>query len=193
MARPRKFDETRVLDAAMDVFWRHGYEGTSTRDLTERTGVGPSSLYGAFGDKRALYLRALRTYYESATREQVALLERPGPARDRVRELMTHAIDMDLAGEGGRTGCFAINAAVEMAGSAPEVRAEVDRQFSTVEAALRETIARGQRAGEFTADGDPATLARQILSTYYGLRVLARVRSDRQALLDVVESALAAL
>ncbi|MFJ3585139.1 TetR/AcrR family transcriptional regulator [Streptomyces sp. NPDC090127] len=192
MARPRKFDETHALTAAMTTFWRQGYEATSTRDLADSTGMGQSSLYNAFGDKRELYLRALRRYYETHTAEQTALLDQPGPAKDRLRDLMVHAIDGDLS-DPEASGCFAINASVEKADSDDAVREEVLRHFSTVEEALAATIARGQRSGEIPADRDTGTLARQVLSTYYGLRVLARVQKDRNALLSVVESALSAL
>ncbi|WP_454198649.1 TetR/AcrR family transcriptional regulator [Nocardia sp. Marseille-Q1738] len=197
MARPRKFDETRAVNAAMEAFWRHGYEATSTRDLADCTGLGASSLYNTFGDKRQLYLRALRRYYETSTAEQTRVLRRPGPVKDRLRDLMVHAIDLDLPVPGatgnGTAGCFAINASIERAGADPEVENEVRRHFGTVEEALREAISRGQHCGEITKGHDAETLARQILSTYYGLRVLARIQQDRQALLSVVESTLAAL
>ncbi|MGW8729977.1 TetR/AcrR family transcriptional regulator [Streptomyces sp. NPDC055808] len=189
MARPRKFDETHALTSAMDAFWRHGYEATSTRDLADRTGLGQSSLYNTFGDKQQLYLRALRRYYDTTTAEQTALLRRPGPVKDRLRELIVGAVDADLA-DSGTPGCFAINASVEKASSDPAVKEEVRRHFTTVEDALCEAIARGQRAGEISAAHDARTLAGQVLSTYYGLRVLARVHSDRQALLNVVDGLL---
>ncbi|MFE4860260.1 TetR/AcrR family transcriptional regulator [Streptomyces sp. NPDC056670] len=189
MARPRKFDETHALTSAMDAFWRHGYEATSTRELADRTGLGQSSLYNTFGDKQQLYLRALRRYYDTTTAEQTALLRRPGPVKDWLRELIVGAVDADLA-DSGTPGCFAINASVEKASSDPAVKEEVRRHFSTVEDALCEAIARGQRAGEISAAHDARTLAGQVLSTYYGLRVLARVHSDRQALLNVVDGLL---
>jgi TetR/AcrR family transcriptional repressor of nem operon len=192
MARPRKFDETHVLTAAMETFWRRGYEATSTRDLSDSTGLGQSSLYNAFGDKRELYLRALRHYYETYTAEQTAFLDRPGPVKDRLRDLMVRALDADLS-DPDASGCFSINASVEKAHADDDVREEVRRHFTTVERALAEAIARGQRSGEISPERDAGTLARQVLSTYYGLRVLARIQKDRNALLSVVESAVSAL
>ncbi|GGR70174.1 MULTISPECIES: TetR/AcrR family transcriptional regulator [Streptomyces] len=192
MARPRKFDETHALTAAMETFWRRGYEATSTRNLSDSTGLGQSSLYNTFGDKRELYLRALRHYYETHTAEQTALLDRPGPVKERLRDLMVHAVDTDLA-DPEASGCFTINASVEKADSDDEVREEVRRHFTTVERALTETIARGQRSGEISPERSAGTLARQILSTYYGLRVLARIQKDRDALLGIVESTVSAL
>ncbi|MFI0977864.1 TetR/AcrR family transcriptional regulator [Streptomyces sp. NPDC021093] len=189
MARPRKFDETHALAAAMDTFWRQGYEETSTRDLAACTGLGQSSLYNAFGDKRQLYLRALRHYYDTTRVEQAALLQGPGPVKSRLREMIVRAIDADLA-DPETPGCFAINASVEKASSDPAVKEEVLRHFTAVEETLCEAITGGQRTGEITEAHDARTLAGQVLSGYYGLRVLARVRRDRQALLNVVDGML---
>ncbi|MFE2555662.1 TetR/AcrR family transcriptional regulator [Streptomyces sp. NPDC059352] len=216
MARPREFDEDRVVTAAMETFWRHGYEGTSTRDLCESTGLGPSSLYNAFGGKRPLYLRALDRYYETSTAEQVAFLRGPGPVRDRLRAMMVHAVDADLGTDGGtdpdtdlgtdggtdpdadpdggdRRGCFAINAAIEATAPDEDVREAVRRSFDRVESELYAILTAGRHSGEIRATGDLHALARRIQSTYYGLRVLGRIQRDRQALLDTVESTLADL
>ncbi|MGW7479657.1 TetR/AcrR family transcriptional regulator [Nonomuraea muscovyensis] len=194
MARPRQFDEDHVITAALDTFWRRGYEGTSTRDLCESTGLGPSSLYNTFGGKRQIYLRALERYYESATAEQLELLSGPGSAVDRLRALMTHAIDADVAAEGtGLRGCFAINAAIEAATPDPDVTKVVRRTFDRVEDAIHTVVAAGQAAGEIRTDSDPRTLSRQVQSAYYGLRVLGRVHGERNVLLATAHSTLESL
>ncbi|QES44442.1 TetR family transcriptional regulator [Streptomyces venezuelae] len=201
MARPREFDEDRVVTAAMETFWRHGYEATSTRDLCDSTGLGPSSLYNTFGGKRQLYLRALRRYHDTATEEQVAILRGDGSAKERLRAMMMHSVDADL-GEGGRAGatdaagtrgCFAINAAVEAAAYDPEVREAVRRSFDRVEDELCAVVEAGRAAGEIRATGDARVVARRVQSTYYGLRVLSRVQDDRDVLLATVDGALADL
>ncbi|WP_055566836.1 TetR/AcrR family transcriptional regulator [Streptomyces atriruber] len=192
MARPREFDEDRVVAAAMETFWRHGYEATSTRDLCDSTGLGPSSLYNTFGGKRQLYLRALRRYYDTATAEQVEILRGEGPAKERLRAMMIHAVDADLDATGAR-GCFAINAAVELAGLDPEVREAVRRSFDRVEDELCAVVEAGRGAGEIRSTGDARVVARRVQSTYYGLRVLGRVQDDREVLLATVDGALADL
>ncbi|MFI7319952.1 TetR/AcrR family transcriptional regulator [Streptomyces venezuelae] len=198
MARPREFDEDRVVTAAMKTFWRHGYEATSTRDLCDSTGLGPSSLYNTFGGKRQLYLRALRRYHDTATEEQVAILRGDGSAKERLRAMMTHAVDADLGDAdakdaAGTRGCFAINAAVEAAGYDPEVREAVRRSFDRVEDELCAVVEAGRAAGEIRATGDARVVARRVQSTYYGLRVLSRVQDDRDILLATVDGALADL
>ncbi|NIH80339.1 TetR/AcrR family transcriptional regulator [Amycolatopsis viridis] len=192
MGRPRKFDETSALTAVMNTFWQRGYEATTTRDLAESTGMGLSSLSNAFGDKRQLYLRALRRYYETNTAVQVELLGRPGPVKDRLRNLMTQAIDLDLA-DPPSLGCLVINASIEMANTDAEVAQEVRRHFTTVERAVHAVVADGQRTGEITRDRTAMALTHHVLTSYYGLRVLARVQPDRAALLDVVDTMLAKL
>lgn len=193
MARPRQFDEDRVITAAMETFWRHGYEGTSTRDLCDSTGLGPSSLYNTFGGKRELYLRALERYYETVTAEQVARLNEPGSAKERLRAMMLHSLDSDLDDAEGRRGCFAMNAAVEVAALDPDVKSAVRRCFDRVEDELCAVVGTGQAAGEIASGRDARTLARLVQSTYYGLRVLSRVQDDRKALLATVDSTLAHL
>ncbi|ATL31243.1 TetR/AcrR family transcriptional regulator [Streptomyces formicae] len=194
MARPREFNEDRVVSAAMETFWRHGYEGTSTRDLCDSTGLGPSSLYNTFGGKRQLYLRALQHYYDTSTAEQVAVLRAPGPAKERLRAMMLLAVEGEPEHEvRDERGCFAINAAIEVAGTDPEVRAAVRRTFDRVENELCEVVEAGRRAGEIRSTGDARTVARRVQSTYYGLRVLSRVQDDRDVLLATVDGALADL
>jgi TetR/AcrR family transcriptional regulator, transcriptional repressor for nem operon len=192
MGRPREFDDTEAVHAAMETFWTHGYEATSTADLCASTGLGRGSLYNAFGDKHRLYLAGLRHYTETAFAEQLATLRQPKPARERLRELMVWVVDTDLD-DPGRRGCLAINAAVDAAGRDEAVAATTKRHFDRLEGALRETIEEGQRAGEFRTDRDALRLARTVQSAYYGLRVLTRVSTDRAALLDVVEGTLASL
>jgi TetR/AcrR family transcriptional regulator, transcriptional repressor for nem operon len=82
MARPRAFDENTVLDAAMDCFWRDGYEATSIRELAAEMGINAPSLYNAFGDKRSLFREVLRRYVECSTRARIAL-SRPACRRNR--------------------------------------------------------------------------------------------------------------
>jgi len=88
MARPREFDEASALDAAMDCFWRDGYEATSVRDLAARMGITGASLYNAFGDKRSLFREVLQRYAERSTRERIARLESTLPPKQAIRAFL---------------------------------------------------------------------------------------------------------
>ncbi|ASU82086.1 TetR/AcrR family transcriptional regulator [Nocardiopsis gilva YIM 90087] len=192
MGRPREFDDTAAVAAAMEVFWSKGYEATSTGDLCEGTGLGRGSLYNAFGNKQRLYEEALRRYTQDGFQAQLELLDGPGTAKDRLRRLMTQVIDIDMD-DPQRRGCMAINAAVEPAGRDDAVARLADRSFKRLEDAIHDVIVVGQRLGEISADRDPRQAARCVLSAYYGLRVLGKVSQDRSALDDIVEGTLATL
>jgi len=192
MARPRKFDDTAAVDAAMETFWTKGYEATTTAELCESTGLGRGSLYNAFGSKHALYEAALRRYAETGYANTLEILRGSGTPSERLRALLLWVIDTDTA-DPVRRGCLAINASVEAAGRTDPVAETTRRHFERLEQAMREVIEEGQRVGEFAADRDPTRAARTLQSTYYGLRVLGAVAQDRAALLDVAEGALAAL
>jgi TetR/AcrR family transcriptional regulator, transcriptional repressor for nem operon len=192
MGRPRQFSDTAAVDAAMDVFWSKGYEATSTQDLCESTGLGRGSLYNAFGSKHQLYEEVVRRYSEIGSAPQLELLERPGPAKDRLRALMISVIDTDM-NDPERRGCLAINAAVDAGGRNEAVAETTRRLFLRLEQALCHVMAVGQSTGELSTDRTPLQAARFFQSAYYGLRVLGKVTDDRAALLDVVEGTLSAL
>jgi AcrR family transcriptional regulator len=190
--RPREFKNTEVIDAAMDVFWKNGFEASSAQKLCEQTGLGRGSLYNAFGSKHALFEASLKRYQEIGIQEQIKILEQPGPIKGRLRILMEWAIEFDLK-EPERRGCFTINSAVELGGKDPGVAALVDHHIKNLEQALCHVMALGQRSGEIKSKRPALELARLFLSSYYGLRVLNKVVQDRNLLLDVVEGTLAAL
>src|SRR6266478_3318485 len=98
MARPREFDETTVLEAAMNCFWAQGFEQTSVRDLAERMGITGASLYNAFGDKRSLYRRAFVHYLAQTVRDRVRRLEKLPPLtaiRTFFDEIIERSVDDD--------------------------------------------------------------------------------------------------
>ncbi|MEV4109803.1 TetR/AcrR family transcriptional regulator [Nonomuraea sp. NPDC049695] len=192
MGRPREFSDEAVVDAAMEVFWEKGYEATSTQDLCARTGLGRGSLYNAFGSKHRLYEEAIRRYAETRAEAQLAMLAEAGSVRERLRDLMLGVIDADMA-DPGRRGCLALNAATEAGGRTQAVAGLVRRQFTDLEQALCRLVEIGQSTGELSRERPPRQVARAFQSAYYGLRVLAKVTDDRNALLDVVEGAVAAL
>jgi TetR/AcrR family transcriptional repressor of nem operon len=192
MARPREFNENEVLKAAGELFWARGYEGTSTRDLAERTGLTPSSIYSAFGDKRGLYLRALDQYIGQTLRERIARLESslsPGRA---IAGFFREVVDRSLADRHHR-GCLLVNTALEATSDDPELQRLVANETIAIERFFHRCIAAGQRSGEIVTDQPVDDLARFLLSVLLGLRVLARVRPDPKLLTGLVQPALTML
>jgi TetR/AcrR family transcriptional repressor of nem operon len=192
MARPREFDEAVALDAAMDCFWREGYEATSVRDLAARMGITGTSLYNAFGDKRSLFRQALQRYAERSTRERIARLESTLPPKQAVRAFLGEIVERSL-NDLDRRGCLLVNSALEIAPHDAELGAEIAARLGEIEAFFRRTVTAAQADGSVPPDRDPADLARLLLGVTLGVRVLARSNPQRELLEGTARPALALL
>jgi TetR/AcrR family transcriptional regulator, transcriptional repressor for nem operon len=191
MGRPREFDETAVLEAAMQHFWAQGYELTSVRDLANCMGITSASLYNAFGDKRSLYRRALDHYLDQSVYDRIARLERLPPV-DAVRAFFDEIIERSLSDK-QRKGCLLVNSALEVAPHDVEFQKVVGRAMTLIEAFFRRCIAGGQEEGTISAARPPAELAKVLLSVLLGIRVLARTRPQPAVLRGAANGVLALL
>ena len=123
MSRPREFDADAALERAMQAFWAKGYKATSLDELCAATGLSRSSLYAAFGGKRALLQRSLDRYQEQGVVRITAALACPGPVRAAIAAFVNDLIDRIVKGP-GRRGCFIGNCAAELARG--EIKATAD-------------------------------------------------------------------
>jgi AcrR family transcriptional regulator len=180
--RPRAFDPDVALAQAVDAFWDAGFAATSLDDLTEATGMNRPSLYGAFGDKQALYRKALDAYCERTRAAFAAVFSGGEPLRDALRKVYDTGIAIYLSGDNGPRGCFIIGTAVAQAVTNPDIRAALADVLREIDGAFRARIARAQRSGELSADADPAKLAKVASATLYSLTVHARAGLGRPAL-----------
>jgi len=192
MARPREFDEATALEAAMDCFWRDGYEGTSVRDLAARMGITGTSLYNAFGDKRSLFRQSLQRYAERSTRERIARLEATLPPKQALRAFLGEIVERSLD-DSDRRGCLLVNSALEIAPHDRELGAEVAARLAEIEAFFCRALAAAQADGSVPPDRDSTDHARLLLGVTLGLRVLARSNPNRELLEGMVRPALALL
>ena len=191
MARPREFDETTVLEAAMNCFWTQGFEQTSVRDLAVQMGITGASLYNAFGDKRALYRQAFVYYLDRTVRERIARFEKlpPLPAiRAFFGEIVEHSVSDEL-----RRGCMLVNAALELAAYDPEIATLIAKEMVFIEGFFLRCVEAGQQEGSVIGTRPADELAKLLLSVLLGIRVLARTRPDREVLEGAAEGALALL
>ena len=194
MARLREFSVDTATERAMELFWSRGYNGTSTRDLEGALGIGAGSLYNTFGSKDALFLAALERYTERwkplalATRDAVAA---GAPAKDAIRGLF-RTIRQRISAE-NHNGCLLAKATMERAGQDPAVDALVHRLMTGLESVLVEVIARGQERGEIASQRTAQDLARFLLMTVHGLRILRLVHPDPNAADTAFEVALSCL
>ena len=191
MARPREFDETTVLDAAMHCFWAQGYAATSVRDLAGQMGITGASLYNAFGDKRSLYRRALQHYLEHSVRDRVDRFDRLAPVAA-IAAFFDEIIERSVTDE-RRRGCLLVNAALEMAPYDAEFRTIVAAELEFIQAFFGRSVTAGQADGTITTVQPADALAKLLLSVLLGLRVLARSRPQRAVLQGAVTGALGLL
>src|SRR5260370_3704741 len=121
--RPRAYDPDAALGRALGSFWKAGYSGTSLDDLSAATGMNRPSLYGAFGDKRDLYLKALAYYWELSRLAMDEALARALPLRQALQRLYDKALSIYFSGKEGPRGCFAIGTATTDAAPHAQLRA----------------------------------------------------------------------
>ena len=185
--RPREFDMDEALDRAIKVFCEQGYNATSIGDLIEAMGLASGSIYKAFKDKRAVFLAALDRHI-MLRKEQIAAAARSSkPARERLRDVLAHFVEVSKGIE-GRRGCMVVGSAVELAILDREVAARVSASLGKNEAFLGELIREGQADGSIPARIDPEATARVMVCLTQGLRVVGksgRAPQDTAAAVDI--------
>ncbi|MEV4297653.1 TetR/AcrR family transcriptional regulator [Microbispora rosea] len=190
MGRPRKFDIDVAVDRAMELFWRQGFEATSTEDLVEALGIARGSLYKAFGSKEQLYAMALRRYCDRHAMGLIEMLDRAERVRPAIRAVLLALVEADLADP--ERGCLLVNAATERSDHADTVR-QVSRTMNQVESALAGALERARALGEIAADKNPREQAQFLTTFLNGLRVMGKARADRAFLENAIEVALGVL
>jgi len=172
MARPVEFDRDEAIAKAISVFEDHGYEGSSTAVLLDRMGIGRQSLYGAFGDKKRLFLEALTCYNSGSLDEIEAALAVEGSPRAAIEAaLLAFATRPDAA---LRSGCLGVGSIAEFGRADPDINAINDASGERFRAAFAARLADGVRVGEFAADLDLRAAADFLLTVRTGLKIAAR-------------------
>lgn len=189
VGRPRQFNLDSALDAALLLFWRQGYEGTSIADLTRVIGVNAPSLYAAFGNKEALFQQVLRRYLEQPASYLPRALEAPS-ARQAVERLFRGAIEMAMNPR-HPDGCLLVQGALASGPSGEPVRLELARRRAGAEAMIRRRFERAVAERDLPRSAKPARLAKFVITVVWGLSVQASGGASRAELLDVARQALA--
>ena len=174
----------------MQRFWAAGYAATSVRDLGDAMGLGQASVYNAFSDKRTLFTQCLDRYLDANMRARIARVEKTLPPRQAIETFLTEIVERSLE---SRLGCFLANAALEVAPHDPDIAKVVAERMSELEAFFRRCVVAGQSDGSISPDTDAADVARLLLTTVMGLRVLARGYPKRAVLEGAARQALIVL
>lgn len=182
--RPLSFDRDAALDAAMHLFWRHGFEATSISELTRAMGITPPSLYTAFGDKRRLFREAVDRYLGGVGAVTRTIAE-AATAQAAAHDLLTAAA-MGDTGEQTPAGCLLASSIVSASAEAEGIRAELAAIRGAIETALRVRIERDVEHGLLSPETDAEALAGHVFAVVQGMSTLAKDGAARDKLLRVV-------
>jgi AcrR family transcriptional regulator len=185
LGRPRAFDADKALDRALAVFWRNGYEGASLPALTKAMGINRPSLYAAFGNKEALFRKAVARYERGPASYAHKALKQP-TAREVVEALLEGVVAL-LTKRRNPGGCLMVQGALACGENANGVREELASLRAAGVAAIRRRFQRAIDEGDLPANADAATLARFVATVTHGLAVQAASGASRKELLRVKE------
>ncbi len=185
IGRPRGFDPEKALEAALRVFWKKGYEGTALSDLTAAMGINRPSIYATFGNKEALFRKALDRYSERMTSYMAEALKEP-TARAVAERLMAGTADL-LSCPGNPKGCLIVQGALACGDEAQAIRKELIARRATGEAAVRERFAGAAAEGDLPTGTDAADLARYVMAVMHGMAVQSAGGASREELQGVID------
>ena len=191
--RPRAYDPDQALVRATESFWRGGFSGTSLDDLAAATGMNRPSLYGAFGDKRELYLAALDRYVESSRSDMARMLSEDVPVAVGVQRVYRGALELYFANPEAPLGCFLIGTAATEAARDDKVRETLGSGLRELTRAFETRFRSARERGELPREVDPALLSELAGAVLHSLALRARAGDSRAALEAFARDAVAFL
>ncbi|MGM0125554.1 TetR/AcrR family transcriptional regulator, transcriptional repressor for nem operon [Enterococcus sp. AZ194] len=188
MARTKEFDEEVVLDKAVQIFWQKGYEKTSIQDLVDTMGIHRRSIYDTFGDKHALFLRALDRYSTELEQKIVTNITPELPIKEKLEKLFTLVLSENVDAP---RGCLIVNSATELSLFDEEVAKKVKTQFAKTENYIYQLLVAAEKKGELTVALSLKDVAAYLHNAWVGFRVLAKTTDDSDKLQTIVDVSLA--
>ena len=187
--RPRAYQPDVALGKALDLFRKDGFAATSLDDLSTATGMNRPSLYGAFGDKRALYIKSYQRYRDDARAAMTDIFRDEMPIRRRLHKIYAVALDIYLSGESPR-GCFTVMTAASEAVADPDIRAMVLEGFAELDKAFAACFRLAKERGELVGSADTTVLSQLASATIHSIAIRARAGVPRRDLEAIVEGAI---
>ena len=178
--------------AAMLVFWEKGYEATSIHDLEQAMGLNRTSIYNAFGNKRAIFARVMGCYKESVMASLFAELDKAPDIREGVRRMLNTALDIHFD-EDNPGGCLVVLSVLESGQHDAELQLEMQQTMQGLKSALQTRLTKARKAGELSADLDPGSMATTIAATMSGMMVLGKANFSKAALKKTINQVVSLL
>jgi AcrR family transcriptional regulator len=188
--RPRAYQPDVALAKALRLFRKEGFAATSLDDLSAATGMNRPSLYGAFGDKRELYIKSYQRYRDDAREIMTAIFSGELPIRKRLERIYAAALEIYLSGESGPLGCFTVMTAASEAVADPDIRTMVLQGLAEGDKAFGAAFRLAKDNGELPQGADPAVLAQLASATLHTIAIRARAGVSRGELESIVKGAI---
>jgi len=188
MGRPKEYARDGVLEAATQVFWEKGYQGTSVGDLVEGTGLHRRSMYEEFGDKEGLFTACLDHFVYETTRGVAALLVREPLGIKNIEAFFRNRVDY-VSGPQFK-GCLLVKSAIEQGLLNVEARRKLQSFLADSENAFYECLDAAQQQGEIRQDSDCRTLAKYLMCFLEGVMVMGQTNPSKKELGLVVDTVL---
>jgi AcrR family transcriptional regulator len=186
--RPREFCVEEALASALRVFWSRGYEGASMAELTAEMGITKPSLYAAFGNKEALFHKALDLYEREKLAYMRSALDAP-TARGVAEKLLRGALEIQMSNCDPK-GCLGVISMSACGIEAESIKADVVKRRASSEAALIARFERARAEGDLPETIEPVALVRYLTALLQGLSVQAGSGATCQELGQLVETSL---
>ena len=190
--RPLEFDPEKATDAAVELFWRKGYEATSLAELVDAMAISRSSLYQAFGSKKELFERCLLRYADSLSSRMKEALEASPSGRQFIEDTFD-AVASTAQRPAGARGCLIANSASEIGQSDPVLAVPVADGLRRFTQLFTEAVRRGQAEGDVAANADPRAVGTYLVGAMNGLRTMIKAGADRRTARGMVELTMRAL
>ena len=192
MGRTKQFDERQALMSAMLVFWDKGYEASSVQDIEEATGLNRTSLYNAFGNKRAIFDRVMSCYKESVMSALFAELDGAPDIKEGIRRLLNGALDIHFD-EDNPGGCLVVLSILESGQHDEQSQASMQQTIHDLKSALQARLSKAKKSGELSKDLDAGSTATTITTTMAGMMVMGKANFTRTALKKTVNQVVSLL
>jgi TetR/AcrR family transcriptional repressor of nem operon len=192
MPRVKLFDESEILDKAMNLFWKQGYSATSVQHLVNHLGINRASLYDTFGDKETLFLKAFENYRKVNTHGVIHFLDNQKNVKEGFRQLFELAIQ-DAVNDPEKKGCFVVNTTTELIPGDKKILQIIQENRKAFEEIFLNYLKSGEEKGQFKKGKDLPAIATLLFTLYNGLKVVSKVHSNKNALIHSLHQVLSLL
>lgn len=180
MGRPKCFDESKVLDSAIDCFWRNGLKASSIRTLADEMGIAGPSLYNAYGNKQTLFIKALERYAETTLRPRFLRI-RDLPPLEALRTFLQEQVEIAV-NDPDCKGCFFVNTTLETAYCEQELSAEAFAYLNEIKEFFSSNLRVAQIKGELPSEANISEISELLYVIVLGISVRARTHPSRPEL-----------